>query len=226
MLLPWPCCLTISMLRGNYFEGVAINSLASVFPEDCKLLFLAGTLDGKEDDIGQRIDTFAHEFFQRRERRERSQPSTERQFDDESFRPPQLLRTYQGLAGRRSDDPKRASLRRTIREILAVDASMPVGTTRTPAAIYLAMFDYLADRETEDANWPGGFSQIIRSLAQRRAELLSVARRDRYHWKALLRPAELIDFDLLAMCVAGRRRGQNFSVVTSAFAERDPFGTT
>jgi hypothetical protein len=37
-----------------------------------------------------------------------------------------------------------------------------------------------------------------------------------------LRPAELIDFDLLAMCVAGRRGGRNFSLVSSAFAERDP----
>lgn len=186
-----------------------------------QLLFLAGTLDNKDDDIGQRINIFSHEFFQR-EGSARGQLLTKRQFDDESFRPPQLLRAYQALAGRRSDDPERANLRRTIRGILTVDASMPVGMARTPAAIYLSMFDYVADRGAEEPNLPGGFSHIIPSLAQRRAELLSVARRDRFHWKAILRPAELIDFDLLAMCVAGRRRGQHFGILSSAFAQRDP----
>ena len=186
-----------------------------------QLLFIAGTIDGEEGEIGRRIDMFAHELSQK-ESPETGQRLPERQFDEESFRPPQLLRTYQGLAGRRSDDAARASLRRMIRDMLTINASMPVGATRTPVAIYLAVFDYLANRETREANLPGGFSQIIRSLAQRRAELLSVARQDRYHWKALLRPAELIDLDLLAMFVAARRRGQNFNLVTSAFAKRDP----
>jgi hypothetical protein len=186
-----------------------------------QLLFIADTIDGEEGEIGQRIDTFAQEFFQK-ETPEGPQRLAEHQFDKESFRPPQLLRAYQGLAGRRSDDAARASLRRMMRAILTINASMPVGATRIPVAIYLAVFDYLANRETEEANLPGGFSQIIRSLAQRRAELLSVARQDHYHWKALLRPSELIDLDLLAMFVAGRRRGQNFGLVMSAFAERDP----
>jgi hypothetical protein len=186
-----------------------------------QLLFLAGALDEKEDNIGQRINMFSHEFFQR-QGTEGSQPFTAHLFDNESFRPPQLLRAYQALAGRRSDDPEHANLRQAVRDMLTIDALMPVGTTRTPVAVYLTMFDFLADRDTETVNLPGGLSQIIRSLVQRRAELLSVARQDRYHWKMILRPAELIDFDLLAMCVAGRRRGQDFGFVASAFAERDP----
>jgi hypothetical protein len=185
-----------------------------------QLLFIAGAVDEDGEEIWQRIDTFAGELFLK-ESPEAGQRLHTRQFDEESFRAPQLLRTYQGLAGRRSDDPAHASLRQMIRGILTTNVSMPVGAARTPAGIYLAVFDYLANRQTEEENLPGGLFQIIRSLAQRRAELLSVAWQDRYHWKTLLRPAELIDLDLLAMFVAGRRRGQNFGVIASAFAERD-----
>jgi hypothetical protein len=185
-----------------------------------QLSFIAGALDEEGEEIGERIDAFAAELFSE-ENPEPGQRVHKREFDEESFGAPQLLRTYQGLAGRLSDDVAHASLRRMIRGILTTDASMPVGAARTPAGIYLAVFDYLANRQIEEAHLPGGLSQIVRSLAQRRSELLTVARQDRYHWKALLRPAELIDLDLLAMFVASRRRGQNFDVITSAFEEYD-----
>jgi hypothetical protein len=187
-----------------------------------QLLLIADAVDAPEGETAQQVDMFAHELF-REFNPEVGRRVRERKFHEESFTPPQLLRTYQGLAGRRVGDTyEYENSLQKIREILSINASMPVGATRTPMSIYLAVFDHLTDRETGDENLPGGYSQIISSLAQRRSELLTIARRDRFHWKALLRPAELIDFDFLAMFVAGRRRGQNFEAVTSVFAERDP----
>lgn len=185
-----------------------------------QLLFIAGAMEGDNGEITERVNLFARELIQR-EDPELAPRSPERQFDPVSFTSPQLLRTYQGLVGQRSDTALRA--RQTIRTLLASNASMPVGTTRTPVAIYLTAFDYLAHDAADSTELPLRPSQIIFSLAQRRAELLSIARMDRYHWKALLRPADMIDFDLLAMFVAGWRRQQNFKVVELAFAERDSF---
>jgi hypothetical protein len=187
-----------------------------------QLLLIADAVDAPGGETARQVDMFADELF-RQFSREVGTKVRERKFNEESFTPPQLLRTYQGLAGRRAgDDDEYRDARQKIREILSTNASMPIGSTRTPMSIYLAVFDRLTDHETGDENLPGGLPQIISSLAQRRAELLTIARRDRFHRKALLRPAELIDFDFLAMFVAGRRHGQNFDVVASVFAERDP----
>jgi hypothetical protein len=110
-------------------------------------------------------------------------------------------------------------LRRAIHEALNVNATMPVGATRTPLATYLGAYDQLAKRDTQaGAVAPNELKQVLNSLAQRREELLMAARRDRFHWKAMLRPAELIDFDLLALLLAGVRRGKRSRLFTGAFS--------
>jgi hypothetical protein len=113
-------------------------------------------------------------------------------------------------------------LRGAIRETLNINMTMPVGVTRTTLGTYLATFDWLANRDAQAMETrPGGVERVLSALAQRREELLLAARRDRFHWKALLRPAELVDFDLLALLLAGVRRGQASAMIASAFADRD-----
>lgn len=47
----------------------------------------------------------------------------------------------------------------------------------------------------------------------RRAERLKAARRDEHHWRMALKPAELVDFDLLAVA----------TISTSALQTDEPF---
>jgi hypothetical protein len=96
---------------------------------------------------------------------------------------------------------------------------MPVGAARVPLAAYLATFDHLANRDVK-VSPPGGTEQVLESMAQRREELLKVARQDSFHWNALARPAELIDFDLLALLLAGMKRGAS-PLPAQDFASRD-----
>jgi hypothetical protein len=189
-----------------------------------QLLYISGYLDSEQSSPTERFSRFARAFTDRTKPRERQPDPSEflSHFDDESFRPPQLLRAYQALAGRRAEDEEWFGLRNAIRAALNVNAAMPVGSARTPLSTYLATFDQLAKRDPQATEAPpGGVLHVLSTLAQRRDELFVAARRDRVHWKALLRPAELIDFDLLALLLAGIRRGQASDVIATAFAGRD-----
>jgi hypothetical protein len=190
-----------------------------------QLFYIAGTLDSEESDIQNRIDTFARAFAEHRGDREVQPAGADHRvpvFKYQSFRPPQLLRAYQGLAGRRSEDETRIGLRNAIREALRVNATMPVGLARTTLATYVATFDRLAKRDAEARDAPSvRLEMVLGSLAQQREELFVAARLDRFHWQALLRPAELIDFDLLALLLAGVRRGKASALIAKAFADRD-----
>ena len=193
-------------------------------PGGLQLLYIAGSIDKVKGGAEGPVERFAMAFAEHAQPRERSAtaPEIEFGFADYSFQPPQLLRAYQALAGRRANDDEQRTLRDTIRQTLNVNATMPVGPTRTTAASYLAAFDLLAKREhIEIEELPGGVEQFLTSLVQRRDELLAAARRDRFHWKALLRPAELVDFDLLALLLVGVRRGQASKLIASVFAGRD-----
>lgn len=182
-------------------------------------------IDGRPIDE-HRIDTFARAFDDQRQGKKAPTAQDiaqdlEQVFVADSFRPPQLLRLYQALAGRRDDDRGRHGLRKDIRTTLKVNATMPVGAARMSLETYLATLDRLARRD-EKAAPPGGVDQVLGALAQRREELLNAARQDRFHWHALIRPAELVDFDLLALVLAGVRRGGPSYLAAEAFAKRDP----
>lgn len=195
------------------------------FAGGLQLLYIAGTLDEDDNEALNLIRRFDSAFSERHRRieRERVPSETASSFNNDSFRSPQLLRTYQALAGRRSDDEEWFSLRHAIHEALSINAEMPVGAARTPLATYLRIFDLFARREEQMVPFAlNEIKQTLNSLVQRREELLMAARRDRFHWKAMLRPAELIDFDLLALLVAGLRRGKRSRLIATAFAARDP----
>jgi hypothetical protein len=201
---------------GDLFLGLG-------FVAGLQLLYITGALDKEKSGPADRIDAFARAFAGRMSHRDLQSVTPEgSRFDDDSFRPPQLLRAYQALAGRQANDEEWVGVRTAIRETLGVNASMPVGLARTPLATYLATFDRLAERGPQVSEAPpGGVLRVLSTVAQRREEFLSAARRDRVHWNALLRPAELIDFDILALLLAGIRRGQASELIATAFAERD-----
>jgi hypothetical protein len=187
-----------------------------------QLLYIAGDRKNRKGRVESELGRFANALHRRTERREGERFSGEAQFglSEESFTPPQLLRIYQALAGGGPDDEHWYGLRKEIRKALELNAVMPVGPTRMTLASYLATLDQLT--EVDPVAPPGGVNETLRSLAHRRQELLSAARRDSFHWKALVRPAELIDFDLLALLLAGVRHGQASDAISAAFAGRDP----
>jgi hypothetical protein len=192
------------------------------FAAGLQLLYMAGSLDKIEGGDRNRIYEFGR-AFSGRYFSEHAQPPELPRFEEDSFRAPQLLRAYQALAGQRGYYPEQVLLLEPIRRILRFNATMPVGPARVTMATYLATFDYLAKSEIESAEILPTHSveRVLGSFAQRREELLSAARHDRYHWQALLRPAELIDFDLLALLIAGVRHGQASTLMAGAFANRD-----
>ncbi|WP_156526855.1 hypothetical protein [Bradyrhizobium sp.] len=193
------------------------------FAGGLQLLYIAGALDTNENEARSRVDKFETAFYLRD--RPSGQPSIhlEFRFDEASFRPPQLLRIYQALAGRLSEDEKWSDLRGTIYSSLMVNSTMPVGATRIPISAYLSAYDQVAKRVPEAKTVATrSLKRVLGSLVERREELIMAARRDRFHWKALLRPAELIDFDLLALLVAGTRRGKRSKLIASVFTARDP----
>jgi len=90
------------------------------FAGGLQLLYLAGALDSEDSDAQDRIGPFARAFTDRMRYPEGRPPAPDlaRNFQDESFKPPQLLRAYQALARLRRDDETRLELRNTIRETL------------------------------------------------------------------------------------------------------------
>jgi hypothetical protein len=206
-----------SLLRqsGNLFWELG-------FVGGIQLLYISGSLDKDSDEARDRINSFDRAFAERSPEVEPQVISSEVKFQEDSFRPPQLLRIYQALAGRLSDDEEWFRLRREIQQVLNVNSTMPVGTTRIPVIAYLQVYDQFARRELNvGAAKAHMLKQVLVSFVQRREEVLTAARLDRFHWKALLRPAELIDFDLLALLLAGTRRGKRSKLIASAFATRD-----
>ncbi len=220
----------VALISGEINEGRSLLRKSGElffdtgFSGGLQLLYVAGALDESDSQPKSRINKFANAFaVHDRSELQSTSADISRSFDVTSFQPSQLHRTYQALAGRHTEDEEWSSLRSTIRKRLISNASMPVGLARMTLAAYLGTFDQLTKRgPPESKSVPGGVAQVLNSLAQQRAELLMAARGDNFHWKALLRPAELIDFDLLTLLIAGVRRGQASKLIANAFAKRDP----
>jgi hypothetical protein len=196
-----------------------------------QLLYIAGELDAEKeearelDQADRFIDAFSKTFiFHQHAEQPIDSPDGEPAINSDSFRPGQLLRAYQGLTGRVLRDASTSLIRGPMREALSVNSTMPIGSSQMPVSVYLAAFDWLCDRErnAKQDELKGYMDPMFRSIALRRQESLHAARRDRFHWTALPRPAELIDFDLLALLLAGIRRRTIPKFVEQAFLERDP----
>jgi len=187
-----------------------------------QLIFLASELSrdrvAQESPLAQ-AKVFQDEFRQRFSVQP-SQQTKDQQFSEMSFHPSQLLRVYQAMLGKSHFFGDDLEMRAGIREQLDVNGEMPVGSTRVNTATYVTLFESLTtdERLGRQRDW---VRRTLDSLAQRREELLDAARRDEYHWNAVLRPAELIDFDLVALFLAGFMRPAPRDFISSAFVKHD-----
>lgn len=190
-----------------------------------QLLFLAGSSTTTKSTAAT-LDEYEREFFERVEVPGRRVVfDGPHHFTEESFRSPQLLRAYQGLVGGGDkwagalDHASRRFLTKQIRETIARSGTMPIGINRAPLTTYLHAFDLMiGDVSPESAN--PSIMDVVRSFARRRQEVVTAAARDTFHWRMVLRPADLVDFDLLALLLAGTIRGKG-PMIQSSIDESD-----
>lgn len=125
----------------------------------------------------------------------------ERPFARSAARDPrQLLSIVQGSIGVQSPLLLAAS---GARETLSAYRGLPLGAAGIPLGSYLRVLDEL---QTGDLGEHG--RETLTGMAIRRRELIEVARQDGFHWRRLHYPAELIDFDLLALGLAAQAGGE------------------
>lgn len=106
----------------------------------------------------------------------------------------QLLHLYQSLVAKRDTDPEVQATTALVRKRLEESPAAPVGPTGVPLDAYLDLLDAASHGDVG-----GSVADSVSGLVMRRAEQLQAARRDEYHWRLALKPAELVDFDLLAI---------------------------
>ena len=125
-------------------------------------------------------------------------------FEAASFNSPrQLLNLYQAARGRRRQ-PHLSSFATKAAERLSTSAAVMVGLTGLPTRAYLNLFNSFGANEPTQRD-----RDMLFSVAIRREELLAAARSDQYHWRMMLKPAELVDLDLLALGLNAMEAGSN-----------------
>ena len=111
--------------------------------------------------------------------------------------PRQLLDLYVALRDVGNDDESVGVLRKHARWRLVEVPSGPIGTIRAFLPDYLALLDAAQVGELRKSD-----RDTLMAITFRRIEQLRAARRDTYHWRKALAPADILDFDLLAVCIA------------------------
>jgi len=124
----------------------------------------------------------------------------ERAFEREArTNPRQLLSVVQADIGVSADDEMERAL---ARNRLFSAGPLAVGGTAMPLHGYLKLLDALERGDLGRADRDRLFAQLVQ-----REEMIAEAREDRFHWKLARRPADMIDFDLLALGLAAQSGG-------------------
>lgn len=118
-----------------------------------------------------------------------------------SHAPRQLLSLIEGLE--MADEREHRHLASLARERIQPNGGAPVGTSNLPIASYLRLFDELRRGEFSSRSRDNLLAIVIQ-----RQELIAAAQADRFRWRMAQRPAELIDFDLIALGIAAINGGQ------------------
>jgi len=181
----------IAFMAGDINDGRALLRRSGIYFFDAgfvaglQLSYVAGALDEETNEATGQIGRFGRAFRRRAGSEFQSaEPPLdtigESQFDDESFRPSQLLRAYQAFAGRISNSDEVSWLLSKIHEVLVVSPTMPVGAARIPLQTYLAIFDQFSRRKTKSSIESRSSKKILDAMVQRREELIAAVRRDRH----------------------------------------------
>jgi hypothetical protein len=125
--------------------------------------------------------------------------------------PRQLLSLVQAEVGIPS---KTGSSRGQARERLHAANALPVGGTAMPLRGYLKLLDALEQGDM-------GRTDRDRLLAQlvQREEMIAAAREDHFHWRLARKPAEIIDFDFLALGLAVQNAGDDMQDTVRELSE-------
>ncbi len=113
--------------------------------------------------------------------------------------PCQLLRLVQSGVNFRTLD---GDVVETARKQLDVYAALPIGGTGIALGRYVQVQDAFLDGDLD-----GRTTDALSYMAIRRRETIEFAKSDKFHWKRILNPCELIDLDILALglCLKDRR---------------------
>lgn len=113
--------------------------------------------------------------------------------------PYQLLRLVQSGVNFRTLD---GDVVETARKQLDVYAALPIGGTGIALGRYVQVQDAFLDGDLD-----GRTTDALSYMAIRRRETIEFAKSDKFHWKRILNPCELIDLDILALglCLKDRR---------------------
>lgn len=135
-------------------------------------------------------------------------------FEQESRQSPQqLLNLYQALRGRRNKRTRFAS--EIASDRLRVNAGATIGLSGLPIASYLQLFDRFGSNDPGLRDQDTLFAAMIR-----RRELIAAARADEFQWRMMLKPAELIDLNLVALGMNALEAGEVSTSMLFATVER------
>ena len=118
--------------------------------------------------------------------------------------PRQLLSLYQAMRGGRRRSRSDARIAAKAEERLTSVSAAPLGTTGLPLKSYLSLFNTFGVNEPTQRD-----RDILFSVVTQREEMISAARNDQFHWRMILKPAELVDLDLLALGLNAIEAGSN-----------------
>jgi hypothetical protein len=114
--------------------------------------------------------------------------------------PRQLLYLYQAALIGGSEEESFADWVEFSRARLNAQRTAFLGPTATPLEEYLAFFDDTYGLKEEGIS--GSRAQnVFAKMMFRRSDILATARSDHWHWLKLFSPADLVDLDLVAMCL-------------------------
>jgi hypothetical protein len=143
----------------------------------------------------------------------REEDSTRRYRGRSAQSPRQLLSLIEGLG--MAVELKHRRLMLLARKRLRPSDGVLVGTSNLPIASYLRLFDELRGGETSRS-----LHDSLLAITIQRQELIAAAQADEYHWRLTQRPAELIDFDLVALGIAAVNGGSTVQSELRAALER------
>ncbi len=116
----------------------------------------------------------------------------------------QLLNLYQAIRGGRQQSGMTVAFSYRLKERMTPSFGSIVGATGIPIKSYIELFDSFTNNEPTQRQ-----QQLIQYLITRREELIAAARMDAFHWRMMLKPAEFVDMDLLALGLSAFEAGPN-----------------
>lgn len=100
--------------------------------------------------------------------------------------------------------------------------SHPIGMSRVSVGAFMRLLDFGRGVETADLETFGNQRLDMMTLFARRGRQLASAYEDNYHWRLLLSPAALVDFDLVGLFAVWSAHGRSIGEMMPQMGERLP----